>query len=447
MPTPLPVLSTSFGHGHHERAYPEVQFYFDIVCPYAYLASLRLPEFCQRLGARLVYRPVLLGGVLKALDSDPSGGPVARQQMTRRDLGRWADHLGVPLRYPAAHPLRTVEAMRLICWAPPLCWPSLIAALYRAYWVEGRDISEVSVLIELAASVGLEAESVWQGLHSREVAQSLRRRTDEAVAAGVFGVPTMVVDGNSTGGPRLFFGQDRLHFVEEAVRHHPLFRPPQAEPQAEPAPPTIAADRDVANQARRVTFYYDFGSPYAYLASTQIERVAAHCGAVVDWRPIVLGGLFRAIGTPQVPLAGYPESKRRHCLEDMARWARHYNEPFHFPSRFPMLTVTALRLALLAGERIGELSRALFNAYWVGNEDLQDLSVLQRVLELTGLPKELLERVSEPAIKDQLRRNTEQAEQLGVFGVPSFVVARHHDEPQLFFGQDRLIFVEKALRS
>jgi 2-hydroxychromene-2-carboxylate isomerase len=168
---------------------------------------------------------------------------------------------------------------------------------------------------------------------------------------------------------------------------------------------------------------------------------------VVDWRPIVLGGLFRAIGTPQVPLAGYPESKRRHCLEDMARWARHYNEPFHFPSRFPMLTVTALRLALLAGERIGELSRALFNAYWVGNEDLQDLSVLQRVLELTGLPKELLERVSEPAIKDQLRRNTEQAEQLGVFGVPSFVVARHHDEPQLFFGQDRLIFVEKALRS
>jgi 2-hydroxychromene-2-carboxylate isomerase len=424
-----------------------VQFYFDLVCPYAYLASLQLPALCERLGARLVYRPLLLGGVLKTLQSEPSTGPAARQELTRRDLARWAAHLGAPLDYPAAHPRRTVEAMRLICWAPQLSWPSLIAALYRAYWVEGRDISEVSVLLEIAASVGIDSESAWSGLNSKETASDLRRRTEDAVAAGVFGVPTMVVDGNSVGGPRLFFGQDRLHFVEEAVRNHPLFSPPYVEPVPPVAPPTIASDPDVANQARRVTFFYDFASPYAYLAATQIERIAAHCGAVVDWRPILLGGLFRAVGTPPVPLFAYPEAKRRHCLEDLNRWARHYGEPFHFPSRFPMVTVTALRLALLAGERTAELSRALFDAYWVGNEDLEDPSLLARVLVQVGLPEALLLRVSEPAVKDALRHNTDEAERLGVFGVPSFLVARHHEEPQLFFGQDRLLFVEKALRS
>jgi 2-hydroxychromene-2-carboxylate isomerase len=183
------------------------------------------------------------------------------------------------------------------------------------------------------------------------------------------------------------------------------------------------------------------------LAATQIEQMAARCGTIVDWRPILIGGLFRAIGTPMVPLATYPEAKRRHSLEDMARWARFYGEPFHFPSRFPMTTVTALRLALLAGDRIAPLSQALFRAYWAQDEDLADPSVLSRALTSVDLPATLLDRVAEPAVKERLRQNNDEAERGGVFGVPSFQVAQKSGPPLLFFGQDRLLFVEKALRA
>lgn len=483
MRIPLPAINTAFGSGQKGRIVPEVAFYFDIVCPYAYLASRQLPALCERLGARIDYRPILLGGVLKALGSEPSAGTAARKEHTRLDLQRWAEHLGVPLRFPAAHPRRTVEAMRLLCWAPGEARPELLAALYRAYWVEDRDITLPEELGAIAASVGLPAADAIAGLRSPAAAQKLRQRTDEALAAGVFGVPTFIVDSHS--GPRLFFGQDRLHFVEEALLHHPFSEHPvagrrsQSPAQAperggneranergtqranpgglrgEPAPrPAASPGRPVAvlppvdavaNQARQVTFVYDFASPFAYLASTQIEALATRCGAVVKWHPILLGGLFRDIGTPNVPLATYPEAKRRHTLEDMARWAHYYDQPFHFPSRFPMVTVTALRLALLAGERIAELSRALFRAYWVGDADLNDPAVLEGALAEAELPLELLSRVSEPAVKKELQDNTAAAEQAGVFGVPSFLVPQASGPAALFFGQDRLILLEKNL--
>jgi 2-hydroxychromene-2-carboxylate isomerase len=202
----------------------------------------------------------------------------------------------------------------------------------------------------------------------------------------------------------------------------------------------------VANAARKVTFVYDFASPFAYLASTQIEQLAARCGAEVEFFPILLGGLFRSIGTPLVPISTYPEGKRRHSLDDMSRWAHHYGASFHFPSRFPMNTVTALRLALLAGDKISSLSHALFRLYWVEDQDLGDPQVLERALLEARLPKDLLDRVGDAEVKAKLLANTKQAEEWGCFGVPSFRVAQHHGEPELFFGQDRLLFVEKALR-
>lgn len=450
-PIPLPALNSSFGSGAQDRAAPEVRFFFDLVCPYAYLASTQLPALCERLGARIDYRPILLGGVLKALNSEPSAGPPAKQAMTRLDVQRWAAHLGVPLRFPAEHPRRTVEAMRLLCWAPRAARPVLIAALYRAYWVESRDITDPAVLAAIAAGVGLDGAEAERGLRSADVAAALRARTEEAIHAGVFGVPTFVVEGQS--GPRLYFGQDRLHFVEQALRSHPLAWSDLA--RATPASPHVAAPAGqppsaatpaVANEARRVTFFYDFASPFSYLASTQIEAVAARSGAVVTWMPILVGGLFRSVGTPLVPISTYPPAKRRHSLEDMTRWASYYDVSFHFPSRFPMVTVTALRLALLAGERVAALSHALFRSYWVADNDLNDPAVLESALTEAGLDPVLLARVTEPAVKKQLQDNTEAAAAAGVFGVPSFLVEQHHGDPSLFFGQDRLLFVEAALR-
>jgi len=311
---------------------------------------------------------------------------------------------------------------------------------------EPNIVADVEVLLDIAESVGLLRSEAQKGLLSPAVSQELRRQTDAAIADGVFGVPTFIVEGES--GPRLFFGQDRLIFVEEALRSHPLMRDEGSTrpPRAVAPTPIGEYGAQVANQARKLTFVYDLSSPFAYLASTQVEKLAAACGAEVEFFPILLGGLFRSIGTPMVPISTYPESKRRHALEDMSRWAHHYGVSFHFPSRFPINTVAALRLLLLAGDNIAPLTHTLFRLYWVGDQDLGDVQVLERALAEVGLDPRLVDRVGEPEVKAKLLANTKQAEEWGCFGVPSFLVAQHHGKPELFFGQDRLLFVEKALR-
>jgi 2-hydroxychromene-2-carboxylate isomerase len=199
----------------------------------------------------------------------------------------------------------------------------------------------------------------------------------------------------------------------------------------------------------QLSFFFDFSSPFAYLAATQVEAVAARAGARVCYRPFLLGGLFRDIGTPNVPLFAVSESKRRHFLADMTRWADFYGVPIRFPSRFPMNTVKALRIVLCLSDQAenqGESERRrlvlpMFNAFWAEDRDISDDAVLRDVIDEAGLPgDELLRRSREEPIKAALREATSEARQIGVCGAPSFLV-----EDQLFWGQDRLLFVEKAL--
>ncbi|WP_170319590.1 2-hydroxychromene-2-carboxylate isomerase [Polyangium spumosum] len=193
---------------------------------------------------------------------------------------------------------------------------------------------------------------------------------------------------------------------------------------------------------KRVEFFFDFSSPFAYLGATQVEALAARKGATLVYRPFLLGALFKAIGTPNVPLAAMPEPKRRLITADLYRWADHWGVPFRFASRFPMNTVKPLRMVLAAPEtHVGPLVAALYRAYWALDRDISADDVLVDVATSVGLDgAALVAATADERIKQRLREATEQAERAGVCGAPCFRVG-----DLLFWGQDRLLFVEKAL--
>ncbi len=178
-------------------------------------------------------------------------------------------------------------------------------------------------------------------------------------------------------------------------------------------------------------------SPFSYLASTQIERIAAEHGAQLESCPILLGALFKEIGTADVPLFQMNPPRMRWFLKDMADWARAWGVPFRFPSTFPMRTVDACRV-MLAEPRT---TAAIYTAAWAHDKDVSTNDGLKGVLDDAGFDgAALLARTQEPAIKDRLRANTTRAVEAGACGVPSFQIG-----DVLFWGQDRLDHVAHAL--
>ena len=196
----------------------------------------------------------------------------------------------------------------------------------------------------------------------------------------------------------------------------------------------------------RVEFYYDFVCPYAYLAHTQIEGVCARVGADLVWKPFLLGGIFKALGLPAVPANTMPPSKARLLSLDQRRWAEHLGVALLQPETHPNRTVLALRVAL-GSDDVPRASKALFAAYWVRGEDVSRAEVVARALEQAGFNSaELLARAASSAIKDELFARTDEALAQGIFGAPACIVTTKSGARELFWGQDRLDFVERALR-
>lgn len=195
--------------------------------------------------------------------------------------------------------------------------------------------------------------------------------------------------------------------------------------------------------------FFDYSSPFAYLGFTQAERVAEEAGAVIRFRPFLLGGLFKAIGTANVPLLEMPEAKQRYQLLDMQRWAHHWGVRFRFPSRFPMNTVTALRMTLqLPDEALPRFARAVFEAYWADDRDIAAPAELASIAGACGLAGDaLVAGAADPTVKSRLREATDEAARRGICGAPSFIVRRDDDdEGMIFWGQDRIDLVSEALR-
>lgn len=431
----------------------KIELYFDFSCPFAYIASTRIEAIAAEAGAELLWRPMLLGGVFQGTGLGNSS-PMEQMAPTkarhnRLDMHRWADAFGVPLHMPDSHPMRTVRALRALLSLPEAEWPGVIHAIYRAYWQDGRDITSASVIREVLAGAGVHGSALERAVAANDdpaLKDELRARTDEAVSREVFGAPTVFVHVPDQRHPYMFWGQDRLHFVR-AVLHG--WRPGKGAPGSTAR--FAQLDQASANQAPaptrpRLHFWFDFSSPFSYLAATQVERVAAAAGAELVWRPMLLGAVLKEIGAPSVPLFAMPEAKREYMKQDLQDCASYWNVPFVYATRFPQKTVTPLRLALLAGDRMIELSHALFRVMWVDDGDLENDATLERVLREHGFDaQDMLQRTHAPAAKQALIDSTAEALRMGVFGAPTMVVEDEHGS-RLFWGQDRLELALAALR-
>jgi 2-hydroxychromene-2-carboxylate isomerase len=192
--------------------------------------------------------------------------------------------------------------------------------------------------------------------------------------------------------------------------------------------------------------WFDFSCPYAYLASRRASRLPT----AIDWRPMLLGGVFRGIGAGDGPLATLSPAKAAHNLHDMHRWADLFGEPFRMPAGHPMRTVRALRVLLaLPRDRWPGAIAAIFAAYWQRGEDIARDQVISSALGAAGVPADevaaALRRADDADIKDELRHRTDEAIALGIFGAPAWIARPPGREPILVWGQDRMPWIEAIL--
>jgi 2-hydroxychromene-2-carboxylate isomerase len=191
-----------------------VEFYFDLGSPATYLAYTQLPKICEQTDSQMIYVPILLGGVFKATGNASPATIPAKGRYMFIDLDRYAKRYGVPLKINPHFPINTLLLMRAVTGVQlrqPERFAALIDCLFKALWIDGRNLNEPATVGAVLSENGFDPEEILALSADEEVKNALKEATEKAVQRGVFGAPSMFV------GDQLFFGQDRLDFVIEAL--------------------------------------------------------------------------------------------------------------------------------------------------------------------------------------------------------------------------------------
>lgn len=196
----------------------------------------------------------------------------------------------------------------------------------------------------------------------------------------------------------------------------------------------------------RVEFFYDYSSPWTYLAFTRIEELCRRHDADLVWKPMLVGGIFNTVNPSVYESRERPvPAKARYMWKDLHDWMRLQDVTMKFPpSVFPVNSVKALRGALLAIEHgcIGPYSARVFAAYFGEDRDISRDDVLRPIVEEVGLdPDAFFAAIATQPFKDRIRANTDECVARGGFGSPTMFV----DGDDMYFGNDRLVLVEAAL--
>jgi 2-hydroxychromene-2-carboxylate isomerase len=192
-----------------------IDFYFEFSSPYGYIAAQIAEDTEKRLGRPMTWRPMLLGPVFKITGQQPLVDVPMKGDYSKRDFVRTARMHDVPFKYPAKFPIGTVAAVRAFYWLndrDPGKARGLAKALYRTYFVEGRDISAPETVVDVARSMGVDAQELSKALEDPAVKDRAKREVEGAIAAGVFGSPFFIVDGEP------FWGVDRMPMLEAWVK-------------------------------------------------------------------------------------------------------------------------------------------------------------------------------------------------------------------------------------
>ena len=203
----------------------------------------------------------------------------------------------------------------------------------------------------------------------------------------------------------------------------------------------------VSSPMRKIEFFFDCSSPWTYLAFHRIGQVARDGNAELEWRPILVGGVFNSVNDSVYEQRANPiPAKLRYYTKDLADWACNYGIRIGSPSVFPVNSVKAMRGTLVALDHdlLVPYARAVFEAYWADDVDISQDTAIATIADSVGLEgAELLAKIRQPAYKTRLRDNTDELIARGGFGSPTMFL----DREDMYFGNDRLGLLADALRN
>lgn len=203
---------------HLNRYRTMIEFFFDISSPWTYLAFHNVQPLAAELNVQVRWKPFLVGGVFNTVNPSVYASreqPVpAKQSYLRKDLADWARHTGLAIRFPpTVFPVNSVKALRGCLWLEPQNrLVDFARAAFEIYWGEDQDISKDEVLAQVCTRIGVDPKAFFAGIAQPSIKDQLRLNTEELITRGGFGSPTIFV-----GGDDMYFGNDRLQLVREAV--------------------------------------------------------------------------------------------------------------------------------------------------------------------------------------------------------------------------------------
>lgn len=187
----------------------KVDYFFDYVSAYSYLVNGQVAKI---EGAEVQYRPMLLGAVMQATGNSPPGTVKAKRKYLLTDLKRWANRYGIPIHFNSIFPQNTMYALRAAIAAQRRgVFHEIHQAFFDAMFVHDLDLNDRDVLRKIISAAGLDADELMSDIENQSIKDELKENTEEAIRRGVFGAPTFFV------GDEMFFGNDRLDFVREAL--------------------------------------------------------------------------------------------------------------------------------------------------------------------------------------------------------------------------------------